>query len=215
MTDALSSSLKEENALGHRAFVAANAVLFAVVVIASGVPTVDMAGLWSATKTFGIPAVLGPLGVTILLGLLPRKLVEVIVFWRWTERLPSFRAFSDVPADDPRIDLAKIERRIGKVPVAPVEQSRIWYQCYSEVRNEPSVRSVHKRYLSMRDATALVFLATGVFVPLLVLVVRPPLLVSVVYGCVMALQYMLIRIAAKRYGEQLVAQVLAVTCTMP
>lgn len=174
----------------------------------------------NAIKVDGLRAIfigaqnLLPVGValivaTVLNGLLSADAKGRVVFLRWHHALPGHRAFNELAARDPRIDVAVLEKiHGGPLPTDPVEQNRTWYRMYKSIENDPAVRQAHRDYLFMRDYTGLctvfIFLygAVGMFT-------IPSMRVGLMYLAVLAAQFMLVRQAACNYGTRFVTTVLA------
>ena len=87
--------------------------------------------------------ILLPLPAWLLSTLLPSKIKEILVFWRIKDPLPGSQAFTiHAPADN-RINLEKLEEKIGKFPKCKKEQNALWYKLYRQVRSDISVISSH------------------------------------------------------------------------
>lgn len=94
--------------------------------------------------------------------LLPAPAKEVIVFWRWNNRLPGCRAFSHFAEHDSRIDTDHIRALGGDPLLPPKEQNHLWYNMYKGVADTPSVTQSHRRFLGFRDLSVVVLLTTPV-----------------------------------------------------
>jgi hypothetical protein len=92
-----------------------------------------------------------PVPALIFSSLLSADHKAVLVFWRFKYPLPGSRAFSVHAPVDPRIDLAKLEKNVGKFPVSERDQNSKWYGLYKQVDSELSVVDSHKNYLLFRD----------------------------------------------------------------
>lgn len=142
----------------------------------------------------------------VLVKALPRKWVEVLVFWRLRYRLPGFRAFSHWMKRDPRINMPVIRSRFDPLPHHPVEQNRLWYTLYKKHSASASVTNAHKNYLLMRDITGLsVILAVILGVSGFRLM---PFTIAVIYSLALIMMYLLISQAARSYAVDFVMNVL-------
>jgi hypothetical protein len=164
-------------------------------------------------KLVAVPAVLsllvGTIGWT-----LPRTWKETLVFWRLgASRLPSSRAFSELMARDPRINLERLRNRVGKFPKEPAKQTVLWYGVYRKHCSEPPVEDANAAYLRYRDMTALLPLLVAACVILTVWRGTPWTKSIATYGLFLA-EYLIIAQAARNAAKSLVTNVLAVESTV-
>lgn len=89
-----------------------------------------------------------------------------IIFLRWTDPLPGSRAFSEYVKRDPRIDMVRLEQKIGHFPVEPARQNALWYSLYRTIQSKPEVTNIHKEYLIMRDWACITVLLFLLLMPL-------------------------------------------------
>jgi hypothetical protein len=140
--------------------------------------------------------------------LLPSNLREVIVFWRFDDRLPGFRAFSKIAQADARINTKRISALGGSPNLSPKQQNELWYQWYMQFPNEPSVWNVGRLYLAYRDLASVIVITS----PIAILVW---LMSTINIGVIMALigfiliSYLATIIVARNKANELVSNVLA------
>ena len=95
-----------------------------------------------------------------------------IAHFRWNDPLPGGRAHQLIPADS-RMDVnncsPEIVALLNEDLTQKARQAK-WYNLYGKVKMDPSVSSVHKSYLLMRDAATGIFMFT-VFILLIDFVV--------------------------------------------
>lgn len=94
----------------------------------------------------------------VVSGSIPRGLKEVIIFWRVTERLPGYRAFSKYAHSDYRIDGQRLIDSIGGTPDSPKAENDLWYRMYNRFEADDRVRASNKMYLLYRDLGAITVL---------------------------------------------------------
>lgn len=147
--------------------------------------------------------------VTVILsGFLSSKIKYILVFWRLKHTLPGHRSFSQLMAQDTRIDAAVIAGKYGELPQEPEMQNRLWYRIYKQYELDKTVLEAQKNFLLMREITAItvifipVFTATGLFILSDFRSFFFYLLFLLVIAAVTAT-------AGRNYGEQLVLNVMA------
>lgn len=152
-------------------------------------------------------------GITGLIGLVleemyPRPLKEWLVFWRRTERVPGFRAFSQFGRNDARVDQAKLTLLLPEGQMSPSAQNSLWYKWLKEVEGDPGIAQNHRSSLVLRDATALAA-TLAALTPLLALVAFQSVVPALVLeaGCLGA--YFALMIAARHAAERLIGNVIA------
>lgn len=201
-------SLKAQNSLGLNAILAANLVVFVLVVRAQPILELGLKGLWTAGEGAGWMAVAGVV-MTILNGLVSAPMKARLVFLRWRDALPGHRAFSVHGPHDARVDMAKVEALLGgTLPQGAAAENTAWYALINAHKDEITVAEVHKHFLYARDYTALALLALVVLGPTCVLLARGSF-PSWVYVAGLAAQLVLARQAAATYGVRFVGTVLA------
>lgn len=153
--------------------------------------------------------ILLPLPAWLLSTLLPSNIKEILVFWRIKDPLPGSQAFTiHAPADN-RINLDKLEEKIGKFPKCKKEQNALWYKLYRQVRSDISVISSHKSYLLFREICAISAILTFV-VPAFLYFSNENCSTILISFFIFAIQYILTSIGAKNSGIRFVRNVLAV-----
>lgn len=133
-----------------------------------------------------------------------------IVFWRWTKPMPGSRAFSVYGLKDPRVNLGNIAKKFGKLPTSSKDENIYWYKLYKKLRESGSevIENSNMRYVIYRDLCVMAAMLIAVLVPASYFYmggIRSWLM----YAGFMALQFVVLRIAAKNAGVRLVTNVLA------
>lgn len=216
----MTKTLKQQNRIPVLLFALANACVIAVMLAGWDSFTAFMkeasSGNWSLLgRSLGVPAVVG-LIAGIVSWVVPRKLKETLVFWRVGIRcMPSSRAFSEIAHADPRIDIDRLRARMGEFPVSPSEQSSRWYSLYRKHQKEAAVEDANLAYLLYRDMASLIpIIGLASFIAgLWVALPGRPNWVGVVV--LLALEFLVISVAARNAGTRLVANVLAIEASEP
>jgi hypothetical protein len=198
-------SLKSQNIK----WLIALALLDAVVVLLFIAPEVVM----QATPTeLAIARAAGatfvPVLVLILTSVLPHELKASIVYWRVKDVLPGSRAFDRYGPKDPRVDMRRLEKNIGKLPSDAREQNQKWFALYRLVRNEIGIAGAHKLYLLFRDMAAMSIMFLLAVPACLFVIGGPGRLVSVA-AAFFTVQYVLTALSARWSGIRMVCSVLA------
>jgi hypothetical protein len=136
-----------------------------------------------------------------------RAAKEVLVFWRWTERLPGYRAFSEFAKTDPRVDLKVLKKKFGKIPSQPKEQNATWYKLFKKHEGKVSVLEANRSYLLYRDLTAITILS--ILISTFALFFTWNFWNQRIFFVVITAQFFLFKFAAKNAAERLVTNVLA------
>jgi hypothetical protein len=210
----MSKSLKQKNQPQIITFLVINACIpFAVLLGASTVLRfIGEAGkgdLPLLGKLVAAPAILSLLA-GIIGWSLPRTWKETLVFWRvGANCLPSSRAFTELAAKDPRINMDRLHHRLGKFPKDPGEQTALWYGVYRKHCSEAPVEDANGAYLRYREMTTLLPLL--VLATLIVTLWKGiPWSKSILsYGLFVA-EYVIVTQAARNAAKSLVNNVLAV-----
>jgi len=149
-------SLKQQNAWIIRAALLLHAIAFAYVAFAPfvigklsepGAYQTLQGALASASLSLGIIAI----ARLVLLGIVPPRLRDRLIHWRWRHPLPGAKAFSRIGPADTRIDMAVLESAYGPLPTDPGEQGRLFYSIYKAHENSVGVLDAHRSYLAARD----------------------------------------------------------------
>lgn len=136
------------------------------------------------------------------------QMKAVIVFWRFKEALPGYRAFSHFMHKDPRIDPSLLKSKLGNLPNKPMEQNRLWYKLYKKQESKKAVVDAHQKYLLTRDLASCSFLCctvlgiAGYFLLANTQIWR-------IYTFILFMLFLIISNAARNCGEKLVSNVLA------
>jgi hypothetical protein len=199
------ASLKTKNLPYLGAVLAADALAAGFVLQFSGSgPFIEQASRYATT---GVAAVVAGL---ILSWLLPAQFKATLVYWRITHVLPGHRAFSELAPADERIDMRVLRQRLGKLPIDPKKQNRLWYPMLKKhEKNDEGVAENHQRSLFFRDASA-----TSVVLAVVALAAAAMAsdLGLVFLATALAVQYLVLMVAGRTSGERLVQNVLAREC---
>lgn len=210
----MSKSLKQKNRPQIITFLVINACALLAVILG---PNAVLKFIGEASK--GDLALLGklvaaPAILSLLVGIigwsLPRTWKEALVFWRvGATRLPSSRAFTELAAKDPRIDMDRLRNRLGKFPKEPSKQTALWYGVYRKHCAEAPVEDANGAYLRYREMTALLPLLV---IATLILILRNgiPWMKSILSCGLFVSEYLIVRQAARNAAKSLVTNVLAV-----
>lgn len=200
------SYLIKENMWKIRCFFSCNLLLFLII---NGLQIyIDLsANIIEKNLLFkGLGGLMPVLLVVVFNGLLDDMWKARIVFWKWKNPLPGCRAFTELINKDPRIDKSKLKEKINPLPEEPHEQNSKWYNIYKIHSDKIIVIESHKSYLLTRDMAALSFIFFVVFSlgSLFIIEIKTAL----IYSFFMLLQYTVVSIAAKNYGNRFVCNVL-------
>ncbi len=125
---------------------------------------------------------------------------------------PGSEAFTQHAKDDPRVDIASLEKAYGPLPTELRKQNELWYRLYKSVASDPAVTQVHRAFLFARDYTCLALMMaivlgiTGFFQ-------IPSAGTALSYSMVLVLQFVLAGQAARNHGRRFVTTVLALKGT--
>lgn len=153
-------------------------------------------------------ATLVPVLVLILTSVLPHELKAALVYWRVKDVLPGSRAFNRYGPKDPRVEMRRLERNIGKFPTESREQNLRWFALYRLVRSEIGIVEAHKLYLLFRDMAAMsvMFLMA---VPVSLYLIDVPERLIWIAATFFGMQYVLTALSARWSGIRMVCSVLA------
>lgn len=154
--------------------------------------------------------ILSPTITLILNGLLPNAIKEFLVFWKVKNRLPGYRAFSKFASSDYRININNLRNVVGNFQDLPSEQNRVWYKLYSGIRDNGIIRGSHRDFLLTRDLCAISFLFAASIIPIELYSLKN-INTKTIYTLFLLVQYMIISISARNYGNRFVCNVLTVT----
>lgn len=205
--------LKAQNAWLIRAALVLHALAFTYVAFEPFVLT-QLDGVDALKK---IKAVLAPGSVSlavivlaklILLGIVPARLRDRLIYWRWRHPLPGSRAFTRLGPNDARVDIASLERLYGPLPSDPGEQDYLFYKIYRIHADEVGVLDAHKSYLAARDI-GIINLILFLLLPGFAWWATLDLARTATYAAALLASYLLLAFAAQIYGGRLVENVLA------
>ncbi|WP_267424941.1 hypothetical protein [Methylobacterium sp. GC_Met_2] len=207
-------SLKDQNRWPLWLTIAANFALFYVISQSDALASVGWQGLLTGAVNL-LPVGLALIVTSVANGLLSAAVKARLVFLRWHHALPGNRAFSAHAPADPRIDLERLKKALGKKwPESPADQNRAWYRIYKEMEGEAAIIQVHREFLFTRDyaAFALLFLLGFGTAAVFLISART---VQIGYCLFLLGQFVVVRQAAATYGTRLVTTVLARKAAKP
>jgi hypothetical protein len=105
------------------------------------------------------------LAAMLVQDLFPKPLKEFLVFWKISNRLPGYRAFSEVAQSDAGIEESKIANFQELSASGGHTQQTAFYCLYDGFRNHPSVSHHSQRYIAWRDLTSFLALLSVVSLP--------------------------------------------------
>lgn len=179
-------------------------VMLLVVPIASQGALVSTATAVRASSALVLPVV-----VLLLSGLMSHSVKASLVYWRLKNPYPGCEAFTRYGPADVRVDMAGLKRNTGALPTDPVEQNSKWFKLFKMVENETSVMEAHKTYLMFRDMAAM-SVPLALLAPVgIYLLGAPPAEVSIAFVAFVA-QFVLCCVAARNSGRRLICNVLAI-----
>lgn len=202
-------SLKEEYSWKLWTFIILNFVIFYVTFIGKYINFLEINQFWRhfVTKE-SLIAFIAPVITIILNGILPTRAKETLVFWKLKNPLPGSKVFSELAKKDSRIDLRKLIQMYGEIPKSAKEQNQLWYKIYKSHESKVAVLSSHRNFLFTRDLTGIsaVFL---IVLPLVSLIAFGNSIQILFYSLYVILQYLVLSIVARNYGNRFVCNVLA------
>ena len=164
-------SLKEQNAWLIRTVLLIHAIAFAYIAF-DPFPLAQFRGPegWSKIQALLAPGSIS-LGIIalarlVLLGLVPAKVRDRLIHWRWHYPLPGARAFTKIGPADARVDLTKLKKKYGALPTDPAAQAQLFYSICRAHGDEVGVLDAHKSYLAARDIGTINFLLLILLPPL-------------------------------------------------
>ncbi|MGJ3260246.1 MAG: hypothetical protein ACFE0S_11665 [Rhodospirillales bacterium] len=184
--------------------------IFLHLILVEGLP-VDLNELFKSFSQKGpiiILYFLVMLVLPVVSGSIPRGAKEAIIFWRITERLPGYRAFSQYAYSDYRIDGQPFIDSIGGIPESPKAQNDLWYRMYNRFEADDRVRASNKMYLLYRDLGAITVLT--IVLSLIVYLFRTGDKNGfIAFQMVLGFMYAVSVVGGQVYARKLVQQVLA------
>ena len=206
-------SLKEQNAPFIRTYV--GGAIAMLVVYSSAEAGVSLKGVLAGNfDSFQVDRLPGVIVASIvyllIVRLLPTSVKELLVFWRWRERLPGYRAFSRISKRDSRIDVTRLREKHGSFPRRGDKQNALWYKIYLAHEASPGVRDANQHYLLYRDLNAVNILIGLLLVPLMILLGSLSLKAGLLIFALILGVSLFLSISARVSANRLVENVLAV-----
>jgi len=149
-----------------------------------------------------------PIITIVTNGILTSNIKSSLVFWKIKSPLPGCRIFSNLALHDPRIDFNKIIKKYGNIPHEPSAQNKLWYEIYKRHQEKTIIRESHKNYLLTRDLSGLAFIFLFIVI-LSLFFIELNLRIKLIYSLFLLLQYLIISISARNYGNRFACNVLA------
>ena len=207
-----SDSLKKENSSKVKIFVAANFLVYWLLLNGEWFSELPLS-LDNAFKeiiTSGSIALLIGMVTTIINGQIDNDLKDILVFKRFRDPLPGNRAFSKYARQDPRVDMNVLCQKYKNLPSkAGKAQNKVWYKFYQKHQTNRSVIDANRDFLLTRELTGLSAIFSAAFgIGSLFLFEDKRLALS--YFIILLMIFFLISNAARNYGIRLVQNVLAV-----
>ncbi|MCX7355152.1 MAG: hypothetical protein NTY59_10025 [Alphaproteobacteria bacterium] len=200
--------LKGKNAVQLCIFVGANLAVFLALLVSDGFSAATVDQFWHRiTAKDGFLAAIIPILAIVLCGVFSDKWKARLVFWRWRDPLPGCRVFSELLATDHRIDKTTLAEKLGEYPREADKQNALWFSLYKRHGGVNKVLEAHRIYLMTRDMASISSLFVILF-PLGVFAENFQWEVAAIYAAALLLQYVLIAISARNYGNRFVLNVL-------
>jgi hypothetical protein len=133
--------------------------LFGVYLINKNFPS------WIQFKDNSIAFAIVCLASMLFQDLIPKSLKEILVFWKFSDRLPGHHAFSEIAANDSEID----EKNINDFEELRLSDGRTqqitFYRLYDQLRDISSVSHYSQRYIGWRDLTSFLAVLSLISLP--------------------------------------------------
>ncbi len=152
--------------------------------------------------------ILSPILTLILNGVFPNCVKEFLVFWRFKDRLPGFRAFSKHIYKDQRINVESLKALYGKFPRSSDKQNQLWYSMYLKVQDETLIWGSHRDFLLTRDLTSISFIILCTL-GVISFFTLGSINIKLLYLSFLIIQFFIISISARNYGNRFVRNVLS------
>lgn len=150
-----------------------------------------------------------PILSIVLNGLIPNNIKEFLVFWRFKNRLPGYRAFSIYGQKDSRVDLKALENKYPEILKEEFDENKLWYKIYLAYQEYPSVWDAQKNYLFTRDIASLsVYFVVISFVLEIFFKINLESMWLLIF-----LEYFILMISCRVYASKFVTNVLALEST--
>ena len=202
-------SLKAQNLYLLGIFIVFNIFIFIAVILEKNLEFENLNNIWAKlTIKDGLLAAIVPLLSIILNGIISSNFKAKLVFWRFKNPLPGSRAFSILAKKDPRINLDNLNKQLVNQPKSAEEENVAFYRLYKKFENKLIVKDSHKQFLLTRDLTGYSFLFLILFL-LAIYFVNASLYLKTSYLGYLIIQFIIISIVARNYGNRFVCNVLA------
>lgn len=210
-TDKMSKRIKDTYQKHLWIFFSANITIYIIVTI-YGYFSINNANIEFSKfiNPKSILFILSPLISLIINGLFPNSFKEFLVFWKIKNRLPGCRAFSEFALEDPRIDVEILKKKIGEFPYKPIEQNKLWYTLYKQLRENEIIIGSHRDFLLTRDLCTISFALMILLIPLEIFYCQNTI-AKIAYSIFLFLQFLVLSISSRNYGNRFVCNVLAET----
>ena len=198
--DESSKPIVEGNWPGLLAVVLLNIAVFAVVIR----PDLEFGDTLKKLYLL-LPAGVGLVMIRVVNGLVTEKWKHRLVYWSNT--LPGCRAFESSMLNDPRINRSNLEAKYRPFPTGAHEQNALWYAIYQSLGEWPSLvqalrsSELTKDYLAISLLMVLLLGGSALWIA--------PKSAALLYLAGLVIQYLLVWVAARNYGIELVRNVLA------
>jgi hypothetical protein len=164
----------------------------------------------------GIIASTSTLITFILNGLLPSNVKAMLAFWRIKNVYPGCRIFTKIINKDPRIDKDILIQMYGELPVDPVMQNKLWYRIYKPIEFDTMIFDSHRNFLISRDLTGISFIffliySVSALISKFVFSINFHWIVP--YILALLIQYVVLSIVCRNYGNRFACNVLAKVCS--
>jgi hypothetical protein len=200
--------LKGKNAVQLCIFVGANLAVFFALFVSNDFSATAVDQFWHRfTAKDGLLAAIMPILAIVLGGVFSDTWKARLVFWRWRDPLPGCRVFSELLATDYRTDKTALAEKLGEYPREANKQNALWFSLYKKHGGVEKVLESHKIYLLTRDMASISSVFAILF-PLGVFAENFKWEVAAIYAAALLLQYVLIAISARNYGNRFVLNVL-------
>lgn len=151
----------------------------------------------------------------ILNGLLTSNIKASLVFWKRKNALPGYNIFTNLSDEDSRIDKSILKRKYGELPVKPHEQNRLWYKIYKQYEYDPMIFDSQRNFLISRDMASLSIIFIFIFplvASILYYLFNIPFKWLLGYVCILIIQYVVLMIVSRNWGNRFAFNVLAKSC---
>jgi hypothetical protein len=224
-------SLNEQNQPILWAVTLFNGIVFAVVMGVDPTPFSKLADAWAFLLPAGFGLAVGLAIIIVINGLIDKKDKHRLVFWelkqfrlKWENPLPGSQAYTVYANNDERFTQADVleKLRVGlkgteaernkefeEIMASPAKQNGRWYsEVFQPMQDKPAVRQAERWFLFTCDYTAISFLMLIVVGAAGYFVINSPVTWALYCGA-LALQYLVVRCVARKYGIETVRDAFA------